>query len=292
MTEMRRDANAELGKESAKVVKDEFNDCVDTRKDQSNGFSSSGSSLAKRYADGWIELHIHIFAGDSGEFCALFHSALVDGIWVTTPHDDGQSWVEYSTICSSGDEIEMSMFVGVAQGLKPEQHTVPVGVPSVVRLIPLDRCLCLPGHSFDFRPTVPLEVFGAVTDRECIEPRGGLAIGINELPSKVIEGGSEVVQGISDDRAKSNRRRRGIPLDAPDFLAGLRVELTDDVTRLRFGEGLNFPLQGFQVLVRPCNLQSWPRQRSHEVYSHHEQQRDRSAKAEDPEAPLVCVITF
>lgn len=104
--------------------------------------------------------------------------------------------------------------------------------------------------------TILLGTLGAIANGEICSVVGGSSTGLNQLPSEVIEGTSEVVNHISDDY----RKLIGNGLDALDVKRrvmnlGYRVRLGSNFIRLIVGEKSD-PLIKFEdMLFGPFNFE-------------------------------------
>lgn len=90
----------------------------------------------------------------------------------------------------------------------------------------------------------------------------------DEGAGKMVESGAALVDKFPRDDAQF-RGRISMGFDANDLAAGLRVELLGHSARFRCIEGVERPMKGLSMFVRPHHLQPWPMEPvgRHEVHS-------------------------
>jgi hypothetical protein len=215
-----------------------------------------GHRSFERYAELEIELHVHFSAWavavgtETEQFCATFHrsSRLL--------HSDFEAGVAADVGSSERKkrQVEQAMLVDVREFVKNPQGVTGVVLPSVVRLQPLDFCLCAIRDVPDSPLATPKAL--AILGYRELHPLGyGLRkwsslFSDGKCVNEAVEGGTEVVQTLADDGAKLDRWRvKGI--DPESVLASLRVEFDVDAVRVSSQPPLDFDFQTFNVLECP-----------------------------------------
>jgi hypothetical protein len=108
----------------------------------------------------------------------------------------------------------------------------PVGVvPSLVRLQLFERGRCGDADSFLYLGQNGFEFVRVGRDWESVIASGSLVVGGDEFAVEDVERGAEVVDRVSGDEADFLARRRNVLAKATDYLAGIRVFLTEDSIR-------------------------------------------------------------
>lgn len=130
-------------------------------------------SVAERYLDNNIALHVHALTGKDG-FCATWRKS-----------DDNRA----------GDSSKVPVFVGVAEFAKPSYP-----VASTERLQPLDSCDVFRGQGAT--KVVPceevLESFFRICDRKLCAIYDSLGVKAGQLINQVVEGNAQVLRNLSD----------------------------------------------------------------------------------------------
>jgi hypothetical protein len=163
----------------------------------------------------------------------------------------------------------MPVLFNISKTIKQnEKMVVTKGIPSLVRLQPLYRCLNGQAHTGDLLlDPSRLKVSGMLADWE-----GGLASGLSaadqhQLPSEMIEASSHVVQHVSQTERDRHGRRFRLPFNAPDMLKSFSVEIVNNYARLRLVEGKQIIAKKIEMLVRPYILGLKTKVQGHEGVS-------------------------
>jgi len=251
MSNVKCDANAELSPLELRleVTKDLGNLRVELLK-----ALYDRRSVAERYLDGYVVLHVHGLTGKDG-FCATWKKG-----------DDNRT----------DDTCKVPVFVGVAQFAK---SSYPVA--STQRLQPLDSCDVIRGQGVS--KIVPceevLESFFRICDRKLRVIYDSLGIKAGQLISQVVEGNTQVLCDLADegadpqggrddeggDRSPNCRNSPAIWQGEDSWLA-----IQGDTVVCSLAQGVDLGLQILQVFPCPAHPVISAIERMHEVHSHHE----------------------
>jgi len=220
-------------------------------------WDSFWGSLAEAYAEFGIEMHVYFRAGFvkgsvAGDFCAVFNRTpthkfnVVDGVVIAGSGEAKQPG-------RKKDEMRQSMLIHVVKLVEP-----PKGIgfgkpfPSCVRLQPLDLCLRewvdAPEHAVEFvrvlldlnrESGVPFDFTGHRTP----------VPGNREFKRKVVESTSEVVEAVSDNKAKF-RGWRVEHFDPKDLFGAINIGFGPGSVRTFFDPSSNFGFKAVQVIER------------------------------------------
>jgi hypothetical protein len=252
-------------KEAFKAGDDVLDTYEDVRQRRYEWHSLNGvASLAELYERGNLVVHAHIGIRASldedevGYWCALFEACPyvnVDITEVEAPHLVKSESLHFEY---GADGLDDSVLVGVVNVMKQPQEVGYRLVPSAVRLEPLDECyvtrreiLGKPESSF----SAPIVITGG-GDGEGQLIVGHRGLEQRQLPNQLIKGGPQVVRDIPDDYAPL-LRRVGENVSPEDALVGLTVVIRHNSVRLIVSEALHSLLEGFEVRVRPVELETW-----------------------------------
>ena len=202
---------------------------------------------------------------------------------------------------SHDQNSDEAMLVGVVQLIKKNKGAVQIPVPSLIWLKRLDSCPEIAGDTLQTSPLFALaglergvgsvpDLLGVVpveTDGEAGAEEGVVGPREGKLPRETIERRAEIVRNLPDyDAPLIGQRGRPAP-GAHIVVASFSVELGfEDIIGISFKEPLDGIVQGYYLALCPLDLDSWPIQTMHEVYSYHEQ-RDRRTQTEDPEGRAI-----
>lgn len=242
------------------------NDALDMRDDvQERRYEwhvlNSRASLVELYVRGNFRVHVHIGIrgrldeGEVGYWCAVFEalpSVDVHVVEVETPHV-AKSESLHGEHGANG--LDDSVLIGVVNVVKQPQEVGFRLVPSTVRLKPLDECFLTRGEVLDESTSVvPITIRGGGDGKGCsVVRRRGLQQ--RQLPNELVESRPQIVHDIPDDDAPVLGRVVK-NLGPKDALLGLTVVIRDHSVGVSVDESLNSFLKGFEVHIRPANLES------------------------------------
>jgi len=130
-------------------------------------------SIAERYVDGGVTLHIHGFATGDYRFCATWRRV-----------DDGRA----------GNNCKVHVFVGIGESLDEFRP-----LASLARLQPLDCCNMLVADTFEKGVSPTPELLYAMLDGKLRFVFDLASIEASQLIDKIIQGGSQIVDGFSNE---------------------------------------------------------------------------------------------
>jgi len=325
MTRARRDANVkrkwkgrlpELGRETL----DNFGNLVrhkvqtEANADILDGFAS----FPERYQRKDVRVHVHARTS-LHDFCAIFEylgTTEDDVIFdVVAPTDIGRATTDLRS-----DQLNQPMLVSIIklfQTIEEIPSTVEGPTPgglstiSAVWLQPLDSCLMFRSQSSNHVPPAtaggpPSPLMSLETHHLSIPKASRIPIAedrelsipcpcwrfvqAGELEHQPIEGGSEIVDDLSDPDTPLIKRGRIDHFRPIDILSRLRIHLRpDDLILGLTPAGFLKEAESLDFTYCTPYLEAWAIQRMHEVYSHHEQQeqRNRPAQADDAEGRAI-----
>lgn len=226
-------------------------------------------SAAKGYGDGRVALHFHLWIRSRGtqldddQLCASFCN-----LPATHLNAKGSARIAVADVaCREALQRvdggiarqQEAVLIRVPESLKNQQEAA---IATVIRLRPLDACDCLRAGAEERTGMVGAAArpggespFGLVaTDRIAgFPPR--LALKPDELPTKVVERGTQIVDDFAHDDAPSQGWLLKV-LQPEDIAAALTVETAGDRITLHIDEAADFIVKGFQVMVGPVQLLS------------------------------------
>lgn len=160
-------------------------------------------------------------------------------------------WGRYAK-CPSGENV---VFVRDVENVQAREKMVRRRPFTAARLQPLDDCDRIRVNTLEPAPVFDLvSPFGLRRgDGELVSLSRYLSIRDDELPDKMVEGGTQIVDVISENKAQFARRFR-FDSQAADVFKSLAVEVTPETIRVRFLPGATFAVENFKVLRRPLDL--------------------------------------
>jgi hypothetical protein len=146
--------------------------------------------------------------------------------------------------------VHVGKLVELPEGVAPEP------LPSIVGLQPLDVCLRSWVDAPDFVSAFPRRHLPITEDGKFQAPGAAFGQGVDsnvgerEFVDEVVEGGSEVVDAVSDDEAKVGGRllQHFEPRELVEFI---NIELRPNSVRAFLGPGFHFGFKVLQVMERP-----------------------------------------
>lgn len=217
-------------------------------------------AITERYAKGELRVLVEFSLlpmRNSVKFCALF-----EGI---CPRENG--WNGHYDLLRSAGELEgnasgqmggttnkkQTVFVAIVKQMQTHQ----VFIPSSVRVESVDHLYRLWGDSLYFSGRFGFVMLQTLfADRERGIVVGGLAVRQNQLPDKMVKGGSEVLENISDDKGKIFGNRFTLT-QLYDEVSSLRLSLSDERIGIGwFGEkAMNPSIQVSDVMFGPFDFE-------------------------------------
>jgi hypothetical protein len=240
------------------------------RKAWDERFDLRRPEFLKRYLRGDSWVHCHAFwAGEfeSQHLCATFgcpNQSIAPAFWedcefVLLDHVSVraiQTESVWNVRETSGND-EQFVFVDIVKVMKDGQRVV-TGLHSVVRLRPLDHCLCGTGDALYYSARNGIFVF---LPREA---NGELNFEIrrfasqqNKLPNQVVQTGPEMTKNFSGAN-REIERRIGWAEHAHDILSSIVVNIRPDIVRVECKKMGGQLVQAVDVLVGPLNLRPTP----------------------------------
>lgn len=224
-------------------------------------------SLAERYANGNIALHIHFLAGQEG-VCANWRRCNPNG---------------------TGDGSKRLMFVWVGERGEPLRP-----VASLVRLQPLQGCDVFWG---EIAPEIVsseqiLENFFRISDRKLCAVYDSLGIKAGKLIGQVIERDTQLLDDVSDKATEPLRGWHDLTDDCAHHHPALTAIQGDDFSPTLIGnsttymipEGMDFGFQLLQAFACPIDPLISAIQWVHDVYLPYEREQ-QTKNTKDPEGP-------
>ena len=145
---------------------------------------------------------------------------------------------------------EMSVLVDIIQLVDQPEGLAP----SIIRLGSVDEFFRARIDSLYLSQKLGF-VFGRdIVNGELVRLARCSAVGLNELPNQMIEGGPQVVNGIADDAGKIVREF-GQDFDPKDCASRLRVLLGNDSVTVGFAKGDKSLLKIVDVMFGPFDLE-------------------------------------
>ena len=232
-------------------------------------FSGCWPRLRERDVDGdvGVELRLGLRSGHANQ-----HSCNV-GMVIERAYSDFRRKADDFTVLRLGEqgdllcdfsvarEYQVSVFVHVAQLIEHPKRMLARFVPRKVRLHSLDDALNVGTHLRDrarastlFGKRAAVDVERKVHKVHIKRSTSGARMGRGEPVCKMVEGGSHVVDRVTDDERQDDGKLETLleMEDNKDCLCRTLVLLSDLVIRIRVEERLNPRLQRYEVF--PCAL--------------------------------------
>lgn len=226
-------------------------------------------SIVERYREARLALHIHtstqrgVRNGHVEQWCLDLERVIqvderIDALDQTADRLSGD--LELSTRCTPEGQVDIPVFVRVGQSFEPCEWVVGGVVPTRVRLVPPSDCLMYGVDAGDSPSDLGVELRERFADGELylsllpgFEVRSGAVL--EQLPSDVVEGGPEVVNGVAENRAEEVGRILNGVNDA-DNSAVLWVQLHPrrEWLGLSLEVGFLLSLKSLSVFPRPVQL--------------------------------------
>lgn len=229
--------------------------------------------IAEQYRVGRVCLHLHFRGsgeqldfGDAEQLCAVIHanprvpvgtrrSFDPDELRLLEPaHTDGsQQQSMLVRIVETGDDHQAQVGQeGV--GATGEVYAPVDALPDVVWLQGVDACP-MPFDDPGQRSVLVQPVLVFIVEHRELGRALGARPDVRELHREVVQGGSQVVDGIARDQAKAQGNVWLTDSQAHDMVARVRITLRDKSVGLAFREDTGFVSEGLQMLPGAFYLQ-------------------------------------
>lgn len=217
------------------------------------------SEIIKRYFKGNVGLHIHFGVWSSecklAKFCAIFHRADEHSVFAIS-EEEITTGVDLESLClhGSSDDIEQLVLIpNVKTVQKPEGMTLGIS-RFMVRLQALNNFYNRLARAFHLSWASRLVFSGIEEDGELGFHIRSFPCGKHKLTYEQVEGGSEVVNGISGDSTPTKREDMRAP-NPYDVLSCIRLSLYNDTVRTDVARySKHFIVQVSEVLFGPLDL--------------------------------------
>ncbi len=207
--------------------------------------SGTWPSLAKRYIESDIALHVHVQFwprenAESRDFCVVFECAISDADLLKSC--SGLTWPEVVEACIGDDAYQVNELVPVIvrQFIEDREGIIfGLPVPSLKRLFVLNDCLIFRRDQANILldggrelPTDGISEVVSVTKNRPLDVLiHDFVVASHKLAGHIVESASRMVEVLPDKR--TTRVRRLSPRERPDDqIAGLRCEVINNTIRL------------------------------------------------------------
>lgn len=239
--------------------------------------TDSHAALPERYSRGEIALHVHLWfwerialtptdwflhprfgrEPDTPDLCTVFHRSVsedeIDGE-IEWSREDHKSQTLGDSV-RSYDRMKGTVFVGVGEFPQDGEGMEWRTVPTAVGLESFDAFDMWVGDSLQLPKLVgeSTRPIRTVAYRHLIPTRRYTFVELDQLPNEVVQARAQVMDNLAHSRAPSWGRvlKDSMPKNHP-FPVELWVNKTG--VWLRIQEGFPFPIERFQLLVRPLQL--------------------------------------
>ena len=227
--------------------------------------------LAERYAGHNVDVCFHVSGGETGEYCILLHRPVMDNNSVVST----AGVPEYS-FQTRVDQDEVAVFVGVPILLQGPKGPVLMRICSEARLMRFDQVLHGLTHSCHISRRLATPPSGIFEDGKLSSLVRCASRFQDELPSQVVKGRPEIVEGVSEHGQGWDTDKFTVNL--PDLLSCIRVNITDDGIWLALSEQFNISTQFTVVHLTPCYLDPDTAEFLHMLYSNYERQETQDSE--------------
>ena len=237
--------------EGGELVDNAINELGEVFQSFENRLSWKRRVLAKRYCEGSVKLlaEFDVFCGGHRNRChAIFNRAepqVIEHCESAAGHSSFNSM--YSGKVGSWNEGYV--FIGNVEVVDGSQRMIP----SFVRLQRADYLDDI------FSGSIYVSTFDGTLKSVCRSREGEVNIfGVapvqsHKVTGQKIEGGTEVMNGVSDNPCKFLRHLLPDP-ESPDVIRGVRVLLDNDIMRVTTGVGTDLAVQITDMAFCPTNL--------------------------------------
>ena len=247
--------------ETFKHGDDAFNMREDVRKRRQECHSLNGrTSLAELYVEGEIRVHLHMCVaarldeGEIGDWCAVFEARPCVDIHVLRHESLHVTESKPLETQDGADRLDDSVFVGVVNVLEQPQEVGFRLIPSTIRLQPFDECFLTRRKVLDESPPIVPILITSGKDGKGRSVVGSGGLKERQLPNDLVESRAQVVGDVPDDDAPL-LRRGCVNLSPQNALVCISVIVRENSVGVSLKEPLNLFLKGFEVHIRPTNLE-------------------------------------
>lgn len=243
----------------------------------------SRASIREHYVNGVGRLHLHLetvpvpeFPGlHLGNLCAVFQRAFQEVEGAGRDLVGHMSGINHNGDTCCRNDLDEPMFIGAVDLMKNPKGVVSSTIPSLVRLLPLDKCNMVRMNALELPPCalavkVRKEVAasillrgGAANEDGELSTVGGL-VGVEQcqLPSEPIKRRAEMVYELTDE---DSRDGMGLLLEsyAAFLLPRLRISLYGNEVRVDLLDTLDLCVKSVELIVSNLYLESWTEKRVH-----------------------------
>jgi hypothetical protein len=206
------------------------------------------------YRVGEVGIHLHLLGlrspdSERNDVCVVVKRPALPGVGEL---DVGSVGTDPGKFNEPGDGVEFPMLVAVVEGVEDRERVPSRSVGDrVERLRVIDDCPYRAWSAADHLSTFGAKVASVDVDRER-RPSGAIGGGIDD----VVEGGAEIVEGLSDQEGPVIGR--GLPLDCVtvvvDLLRRTELRLDSESVGLCVLEGPGFPTDRLHAFYAPAEL--------------------------------------
>jgi hypothetical protein len=157
------------------------------------------------------------------------------------------------------------MLIRIAEFMEIPEIPPEINIPrTVARLKRIDNGNYCVGHPLELVPLVSFVFTNVNKDREFIPKCGDISLRQNQLPNKMVEGTSEIVQYFPDAQTEVITHGRHIK-EAVDLISRCVVDLFVDRIEIEVTEGQQITAQSIELLFSPIKFGVGTFNRSHNI---------------------------
>lgn len=210
-------------------------------------------SLPESYAEGGCEMHVHFRAGFvnggiASDWCTIFNRA---EDWFKFVHT--QEELVGETNVREKRNVRQTVLVLDGKLVELPKGIVGGFLPSVVRLQPLDNCFRVwmdaPKHAIEFFRVLCLEDREPGTSLDIARQWRSL-ICQGQLECEVVEGGTEIVDTVTDDETQFGSRRGLKHFNPKELLGAINIGFGPSSVRVFLAPNAQFGFKALQVVER------------------------------------------
>jgi hypothetical protein len=210
--------------------------------------------LGERYIKAELKILVRMsFVGRSGDICDFIANYESHESMVAQPHSLASSKIDSPLVHDCCDGQQQAVFVDYVESMEQPK----ILIKSLVRLYRTQDFFRANRHSLYFSSAKRRCVLlGTFADREKSVSVRLTPASFDELPSKMVQSTSEIVNGITEN--ESNIGRNGLDLSDEKrrmVNCGYRVWLGSDSIGIRVEKGLNADIKVTDMLFGPFNLE-------------------------------------
>jgi hypothetical protein len=254
--------------------------CVDPEVDEIGNIqygevdSNIRRSVAEDYVNARLDLHIHL-EFPTEKYCALLNRDVeISPSGSTALKCQHTEYATKSTPC----EQQVPVLIRIVQDMQiPEMPPEGVLPRTVARLKLVDDANYCGRHPSELASLFSLIVDRVVEDGELVAVVGNLTFRQDQLPNKMVEGTTEVVEHLPDDDVNPIWHGRHM-VEAADLLSRLIIDIAGNDIGFEVLEGREVSLKRLDVFSGPVILDQRPFKISHD-------KKLRKPDSKDPKGP-------